>query len=344
MSSKRSAFSHSSSLKSEEPSSQSFSIDNEPILGQYSLTIIDEGKLIHEKPHLLGESSKVSFNAGDVVYFSTAVIMDASIIFKLNDEEMEEANANLDHGGSLYTPHSFVMPAQNSVLKVSTVNGFFSTDSIPLGEIYDWIYYLEPGDIISATYKKNTVGNPSFSKFNEYYTADEEELTGLYNYLKNNTVKATDYRIPPGAQATSITLTTKSNKTYYISAYSNRLYGKAPVESYLLKEPLPKFSTLIGYSFDANSLINLKATDITKNEDSTAKFDLNNLSKMVFKPLEGVEFATVMNEYNQYKFENSCGYFIFQDEKILSISDSINSSLQHYEIVNDFGFSSILKS
>ena len=61
------SFSSQSSLKSEESSSQSSSIDNEPVLGQYSLTIIDEGKLIYEKPHLLGESSKASFNAGDVV-------------------------------------------------------------------------------------------------------------------------------------------------------------------------------------------------------------------------------------------------------------------------------------
>ena len=338
------SFSSQSSLKSEEPSSQTSSINNEPLMGQYSLTVIDEGKLIHEKPHLLGESSKASFNAGDIVYFSTAVIMDASIILELNDEKMEEANPNLDKGESIYTPHSFVMPNQNSILKVSIVNGFFSTDSIPLGEIYDWIYYLEPDDIISATYSKSAVGNPSFSKFNEYFTASEEELTDLYNYLKNNTVKATDYRIPPGAQATSITLTTKSNKTYYISAYSNRLYGKAPVESYLLNKPLPMFSTLMGYSFDTNSLINLKVNDLTNSEDATAKFDLNNLSKMVFEPLEGVDFYASINEYNKYKFENSCGYFIFQDEKVLSISDNATSSYHHYQIVNDFGFSSILKS
>ena len=332
------SFSSQSSLKSEEPSSQSFSIDNEPILGQYSLTVIDEGKLIHEKPHLLGESSKANFNAGDIVYFSTAVIMDASIIFKLNDEKMEEANANLNNGNSLYTPHSFVMPAQNSVLKVSTINGFFSTEAIPLGEIYDWIYYLEPGDIVSATYKKNTVGNPSFSKFNEYYTANEEELTGLYNYLKNNTVKATDYRIPPGAQQTSITLKTKNNKTYGIGSSANRLNGNAFAESYFLKEPLPQFSTLMGYSFDTNSLYNLKVTDLMNGENVTEEFDLNSLSKMIFKPVKDVGFAAVMNEYNQYKFENSCGYFIFESQKYLRISDDNAHSSGVYEIVNNYDF------
>ena len=330
------SFSSQSSLKSEEPSSQSFSIDNEPILDQYSLTIIDEGKLIYEKPHLLGESSKTNFNAGDVVYFSTAVIMDASIIFKLNDDKMIEANANLDNDDSLYTPHSFVMPAQNSVLKVSTINGFFSTEAIPLGEIYDWIYYLEPGDIVSATYKKNTVGNPSFSKFNEYYTANEEELTGLYHYLKNNTVKATDYRIPPGAQQTSITLKTKNNKTYGIGASANRLNGNAFAESYLLKEPLPEFSTLMGYSFDTNSLYNLKVTDLMNGEDVTKDFDLNNLDKMIFEQKEGVVFYGEMNEFNKYKFENSCGCFIFESQKYLTIQDTNAQSSDTYEIVNDY--------
>ena len=329
---------------SASPINSGSSSNNKSNIDQYSLTIIGSKDLIHDQPHLLGESSKTSFNAGDVVYFSTAVIMDASIIFKLNDDKMEEANPHLDDGNSSYTPHSFVMPAQDSILKVSVVNGFLSLHALPLGKIYDWIYYLEDDDIVSATSIKSAIGNPSFNKFNEHYTANKEELTNLYSYLKNKTVEATDYPITPGSQTISISLTTKANKTYTITAHDNRLNGNALAESYLLNEPLPEFSTLNGYSFDSNSLMNLKVTNLLNGEDATSNFTPRCLNDMVFKPLEGVGLGAVMNEYNKYKFETICGYFIFQSEKVLSISDNESGSYLNYQIVSDFSFSSILKT
>ena len=337
--------SFSSNSISSDSSSSSISSNNEPLLGQYSLSVIDEGHLIHDLPHLLGENSKTSFNAGDVVYFSTSVVMDASIILKLNDMKMEENNPNFDDGNSLYTPHSFVMPAQNSVLKVSVVDGFFSNEAIPLGEVYNWIYYLEADDIISATYTKKAIGNPHFANFNMHYAANQEELTSLYNYLKNQTVTATDYRIPPGSQAISIAITTKDNKNYQLTAHDNRLEGNNKIYSYLLDKPLPEFSTLLGYSFDSNSLISLKVNNLENDSDASGEFDLNNygnLANLIFKESNQV-FNDDMNEYNKYKFVNSCGYFIFQNEKTFLLYDSNTSKQTMFEVINDYSFSHLKK-
>ena len=82
--------------------------------------------------------------------------------------------------------------------------------------------------------------------------------------------------------------------------------------------------------------IGMEAPDIHAITINELEFDLNSLSKMVFKPVKDVGFAAVMNEYNQYKFENSCGYFIFESQKYLRISDDNAQSSDTYEIVNDY--------
>lgn len=326
-------------------SSESFSSNDsltkhEPIPGQYQLTLIANDGIVNEKPHLLGEDSKTFFNAGDIVYFSIHNITDTEIRFKLNDDKMVEANPN----NTNYLLHSFVMPEQDSVLKIKIFNGFFSDQNVPLmssNSLYDWIYYLDEGDIVSASYTKIANGNITFSTFDECYFADENEVKDLYFYLTNSTVAFSDEQIPLGSETITINVKTKNNQTHSLTSYGDYLPGGALVTSLKLEEPFPTFSTFIGYSFNSFSLINIKVNNILNDDNVTNSFALENIEKMVFKKIEGVGFSASINAYNKYKFFNDMGFFIFQNQKTLSVFDDAAQTTSTYEIVNEYDFSSL---
>lgn len=219
-----------------------------------------------------------------------------------------------------------------------------SSDAIALSQVFDWINNLKLEDIASARYTESAIGNPNFSNFNKHYLANNEEIASLYSYLKNKTVALTDYRIPPGAQAISLSITTKDNQTYRLATYNNRLYGNSMTNSYLLDEPLPHFSTLWGYSFDPNSLMNLCVSDPSSAlRDVSDKFNLSKLNDLVFKETNQ-EVTDNTRKYNKYEFYNSYGNFKFEAEKVFNLYDENTSKQTTYEIINDLGFSDIKKS
>lgn len=290
--------------------------------GDYKLTITGHTDLVLEGPHLKDNNKKQSyFNAGDVVVFSVDVVYDVETVFKLNGHKMEEAidfNQDSYENGIL---HSFTMPAQDSVLDISLEDGFYDIDNAPLMHYYDWIKYVDEEEIESATYYAPCIGTPSLGNFNKYYTASREEIHALYYFLNNTKVQKVEYhRIEPGTVYNSIHIETIYGDEYDIRANNGYLPCDSSEYSLLLGNHLPTFENLKSNTLNYESTSNFKVTDTRdNNKDVTESFRLERLPLMQFVLLEEMDYPEMVNDYNRYNFENTCGRIVFQtsDEFIL---------------------------
>ena len=307
---------------------------------EYKLDITGHAEFIIEGPHRKDSKKTLkSFKAGDIVVFYTAVVYDAEITFSLNGHKMEEAPNDEDN----YNFHSFVMPAQNSVLNIGLVGGFYSLDHAPLFHYYDWIKYLSEEEIAFAIYYDPCKGIPNLSNFNKYYSASKEEIHDLYTYLNNTYVEKVDYHlVEPGSVYNTIHIETIYGDEYDITANNNYINVSSDTNySYRLSNPLPTFEELVGNTLNDQATEGIIVTNDTK--DVTSSFNLNRLKLMQFTVEEGVEFPAVMNDYNRYIFENSWGKIIFQSSTCFVVYDTQLGTSTCCNIINGLTFEQLKK-
>lgn len=314
--------------------------------GDYKLTITGHTDLVLEGPHLKDNNKKQSyFNAGDVVVFSVGVVYDVETVFKLNGHKMEEAIEFHQDDYNNGILHSFTMPAQDSVLDISLVDGFYPIEHAPLYHYYDWIKYLDEDEIKLATYYDPWVGTPFLGNFNRTYSASKEEIHELYQFLNNTYVEKVDYHpVEPGTVYNSIHIESTFGDEYTIRA-NNRYINVSGDSgfSYRLSNPLPTFESLKGNSLNDIATNDFVVTDmLDNNKDVTESFYLNRLPLMSFVLLEDVGFSSEINDFNRYRFENSWGSLIFQTSTCFVINDNEMGSFT-CEIINGLTFEQLKK-
>ena len=105
------------SLKTDSSTEQPDQKDEIP-KGEYVLTVEEEHK------NLLYEPLKKSYKAGEKVIVKTHIIMDASVVVKLNGESIGPQKSVKDENGRfIYNEQEFIMPPQNSVLSLTVGGG-----------------------------------------------------------------------------------------------------------------------------------------------------------------------------------------------------------------------------
>ncbi len=309
--------------------------------GDYKLTITGRSELVIEGPHLKDSDKKQEyFNAGDIVVFSVGVINDAETILQLNGHKMEEA---IDFKQDDYNDgilHSFTMPAQDSVLDISLVSGFYNIDNAPLYHYYGWIKYLDEDEIQSASYYDPCVGIPSLANFDTMYKASKEEIHKLYEFLNNTSAKKDeDHLINPGSVSRSIYIETIYGDEYSIHAVDGYINGGEGTDFiYQLSAPLPSFSIVAYYRFNDMALKDMTVIDRMNNDkDVTEGFYLERLYLLGFIIIEK-DYTMDINRYNRFTFYNPWGAIVFRDEKTFDIRDESRDRSYTCEIMNNLTF------
>lgn len=208
---------------------------------------------------------------------------------------------------------------------------------------YPWIDSLKENNIAAIYSIDHARGNPTLANFEVWNIASKEEITQTVNYLKSVTISEGKYDPQrPGEVPSEIVINTKQGESYSVSLFSNVVQSSYEKNvSYYVSEPLPSFASFYAYSLNYYGT-QFTVTDISNGTDATNRFTFASMSKMLFIPVEGIEFLAVMNEYNRYKFENAFGYIIFQGEKMFTLHDN-QTGLKTYQIINDVTFSSFKK-
>ncbi|MBO5262364.1 MAG: hypothetical protein J6B45_04895 [Clostridia bacterium] len=108
------------SLKTDSSTEQPDKKDEIPE-GEYALTVEEEHK------GLLYEPLKKSYKAGEKVIVKTHILMDASVVVKLNGESVGPQKSVKDENGRfIYNEQEFIMPPQNSVLSLTVGGGMLA--------------------------------------------------------------------------------------------------------------------------------------------------------------------------------------------------------------------------
>lgn len=309
----------------------------------YSLKVETGNVIITDPPRGEDGVADKRFKGGEVVTFSIGVIYDAEVIIQLNGQKMEEATDFDQDDYSNGVKHSFIMPFQDSVLSFSIVNGFYSLDRAPLFHYYDWIKYLSEDEIESAIYSYPAVGTPSLGNLNKYYSADQDEIHSLVEWLNSTNVERVELHfIEPGSVYNTITIKTIHGETYKISANDNYIsYSSDDNYSYRLSSPLPAFETEEYCTFMDFAFMDMKV--MKNNEDVTDLFNINKLYDMEFAMIDTF-FPEVVNEYNSYRFITSTGEIVFHTETAFELIDRERETAGAYQSVNGVTFSSLKKS
>ncbi len=309
----------------------------------YSLKVETDSVFITDPPRGEDGVADKRFKGGEVVTFSIGVIYDAEVIIQLNGQKMEEATDFDQDDYSNGVKHSFIMPFQDSVLSFSIVNGFYSLDHAPLFHYYNWIKYLSEDEIESAIYSDPAVGTPSIGNLNKYYSANQDEIYSLAEWLKNTYVERVELHfIEPGSVYNTIAIKTKYGETYHISANNDYIsYNSGDNYSYRLSSPLPVFEAEDHCSFMDFAFLDVKV--MKNNDDVTDVFDINKLYNMEFAMIDTF-FPEVVNEYNSHRFITSTGEIVFHTETAFELIDNQMETTGAYQSVNGVTFSSLKKS
>ena len=309
----------------------------------YSLKVDAGNVFITDPPRGEDGVADKRFKGGEVVTFSIGVVYDAEVIIQLNGQRMEEATDFDQDDYSNGVKHSFVMPFQDSVLSFSIVNGFYSLDHAPLFHYYDWIKYLSEDEIESAIYSDPAVGTPSLGNLNKYYSADQDEIHSLVEWLNSTNVERVElHRVEPGTVYNTITIKTIHGETYKISANDNYIsYSSDDNYSYRLSSPLPVFETEEYCTITDFALSDMKV--MKGNDDMTDLFNINKLYDMEFAMIDAF-FPEVVNEYNVYRFKTSTGEIVFHTDTTFELIDHERETAGAYQSVNAVTFASLKKS
>ena len=211
--------------------------------------------------------------------------------------------------------------------------------------------FYKPCMVISGQYLGSVI--PSLANYNSFTCSESKsDIKSVISYLNNVRIVKDGKRIEPGAGNRTLTIVTPTKMSgpqdydyYTFSATSGVtvLYG----EEYSLTQDFPRFTDAkpYGYSFMKTALLmfEMSVRDLKEDTDTTRYFPyLNQLEKMIFKPLDDIGFGDEINDYNRYKIQNSLGFIIFENEKVFRVSPKDGTG-GTYEIVNykEVNFSSL---